>query len=233
MMAAAGTAIAAMGTAMLVRAFRERPIDRTTSSSSAWDPVGSESAASFPASDSPSWTPTTGVGGSVAPAWETKEALGGGGGIRVEEQVVIGRPVGEVYRFWRHLPNLPRFMQHLQSVTTIGDGRRSHWIARAPLGTTVEWDAEIVNEVENRLIGWRSLDGSDVVSAGSVTFTPAADNGGTEVRVKLQYDPPAGRLGATVARWLGEEPSRQIADDLRSLKQMMEEAPGLLSERSR
>jgi uncharacterized membrane protein len=119
-------------------------------------------------------------------------------------------------------------MRHLQSVTTSGD-RRSHWVARAPLGTTVEWDAEIVNEVPNKLIGWRSLDGADVVSAGSVSFRPTLDGRGTEVEVKLQYEPPAGHLGAAVARWFGEEPSRQIADDLRRLGRMMEEVPGLLS----
>ncbi len=229
-LAAAGAAIAAAGAAMLVRAIRagHEPFPSTSSLA---DPVGRESAASFPASDAPSWTPTTGVG-AAPPAWESKEALSGRAGVHVEERVVIARPVSEVFRFWRHLPNLPRFMQHLQSVTASGDGRRSHWVARAPLGMTVEWDAEVINEVENEVIGWRSLDGAGVVSAGSVNFRPTDDRG-TEVRVKLQYDPPAGRLGAAVAKWFGEEPSQQIADDLRSLKRMLEAAPGLFSGRAR
>lgn len=237
MMAAAGAAVAAMGTAMLVRALRAQQVVSIESpgATAFSDQVARESAASFPASDAPSWTPTTGVGSTAAapPAWESKEALSGRGGIHVEERVVIQRPVHEIYRFWRHLPNLPRFMRHLQSVTARADGRRSHWVARAPLGTRVEWDAEIINEVEDRVIGWRSLEGADVVSAGSVNFMPTADGAGTEVRVKLQYDPPAGKLGAAVARWIGEEPSVQIAEDLRSLKRMLEAAPGLLAERAR
>ena len=233
-MAAAGAAVAVVGTAMLVRAVRGQRVGSSPVPSLASDPVGRESDASFPASDPPSWTLGVGASPAEAPAiWESKEALSGGGGVHVEERIEIGRPVHEVYRFWRHLPNLPRFMQHLQSVTTAGgDARRSHWVARAPLGTTVEWDAEIINEVENRVIGWRSLDDADVVSAGSVNFAPT-DRNGTEVRVKLQYAPPAGRLGAVVARWFGEEPSQQISDDLRSLKRMLEAAPGLSAGRAR
>jgi uncharacterized membrane protein len=231
-MAAAGTAVAIVGAAMVARAMKgARPTAEAYPSAA--DLVGRESAASFPASDAPSWTPTTGVGGAARPVWETRDVLGGPGGLHVEHEVVIARPVEQVYRFWRHLPNLPRFMHHLQSVTASTDGRRSHWVARAPLGSTVQWDAEVVNEVPDQVIGWRSLEGSDVVSAGSVTFKPTADGTGTTLRVKLQYEPPAGRLGAAVAGLLGEAPARQIADDLGELKRMLEAAPGFLADRGR
>jgi uncharacterized membrane protein len=140
--------------------------------------------------------------------------------IRVDERVVLNRPRHEVYRFWRNFENLPRFMDHLQSVTVL-DESRSHWTAKGPAGTRVEWDAEIHNEVPNQVIAWRSLPGSEVANAGSVYFIPT-ENGDTEVRVVMRYHPPAGRLGAAVARLLGEEPSRQIAEDLRRLKQVVE-----------
>jgi uncharacterized membrane protein len=143
-----------------------------------------------------------------------------GDGVRVEESVVLNRPRGEVYRFWRNLENLPRFMDHLEAVTVL-DERRSHWTAKGPAGSRVEWDAEIHNEIPNELIAWRSLEGSEVDNAGSVHFVPT-ENGDTEVRVVLRYDPPAGKLGATVARLFGEDPSRQVADDLRRLKQVVE-----------
>lgn len=144
-----------------------------------------------------------------------------GKGIKVEDSVTVNRPVLEVYRFWRNFENLPRFMDHLESVTVI-DEDRSHWVAKGPAGSKVEWDAVIHNEIEDELIAWRSLPGSEVNNAGSVHFTPARNGQGTTVRVVLSYDPPAGKLGAAVAKLLGEEPSQQVEDDLRRFKQVME-----------
>jgi uncharacterized membrane protein len=146
-----------------------------------------------------------------------------GEGIKVEKSVAVNRPAPELYRFWRNFENLPRFMDHLESVTVL-DENRSHWVAKAPAGTRVEWDATIHNELENQLIAWRSLPGADVNNAGSVHFTPVGNGSSTEVRVVLSYDPPAGRLGAAVAKLFGEEPSKQIEDDLRRFKQVMEAA---------
>jgi len=79
-------------------------------------------------------------------------------------------PIADVYGFWRRLENLPRFMAHLDAVTEDADAGRSHWVAAGPAGLRVEWDAEIINEVENQTLGWRSLPGSDVVTAGSVQY---------------------------------------------------------------
>jgi uncharacterized membrane protein len=143
-----------------------------------------------------------------------------GEGIRVDESIVLNRSRGEVYRFWRNLENLPRFMDHLETVTVL-DEHRSHWTAKGPAGSRVEWEAEIHNEIPNELIAWRSLPGSEVDNAGSVHFIPT-ENGDTEVHVVLRYDPPAGKLGAAAARLFGEDPSRQVADDLRRLKQVVE-----------
>jgi uncharacterized membrane protein len=151
----------------------------------------------------------------------TRDALAGPRGIHVEEVVTIIAPVDQLFRFWRNFEQLPRFMDHLVSVRQI-DERLSHWVAKAPGRRTVEWDAEIINEIPGELIGWRTLDGSDVVSAGSVRFKSAFGGRGTEVHVRLQYDPPAGRIGATVAWLLGHEPSQVIREDLRRFKQLME-----------
>jgi uncharacterized membrane protein len=141
-------------------------------------------------------------------------------GIKVEKSVTINKPPAELYSFWRRFENLPRFMNHLESVTTTGN--RSHWVAKAPAGTSVEWDAEIYNEKENELIAWRSLEGSQVDNAGSVRFEPATGGRGTILRVSLKYDPPGGSLGAAVARLFGENPEQQIDEDLRRFKQLME-----------
>jgi uncharacterized membrane protein len=163
---------------------------------------------------------------------DTREALGGRRGIHVKKSITIGRPVDELYRFWRNLENLPRFMDHLESVRVTGD--RSHWVAKGPAGRSVEWDAEIINEVENQLIGWRSLPGATVASAGSVNFDDAGPDRGTRITVHLQYDPPAGKLGALFAKLFGEEPSQQIHEDLRRLKRLLEagEVPTIVGQSS-
>lgn len=148
-------------------------------------------------------------------------ARGSRSDVDVEASVTINKPSDELYRFWRNFENLPRFMRHLKSVTVAGD-TRSHWVVKAPAGTTVEWDAEIIEERANELLAWRSLPGADVASAGEVTFKAAPGNRGTVVRVRVQYAPPLGALGSALAKLFGEEPSQQIADDLRRFKQLME-----------
>ena len=143
-----------------------------------------------------------------------------GEGIRIDKTVTVYRPAAELYRYWRNFENLPRIMRHVNSVTVL-DEFRSHWVVDGPAGTHFEWDAEIHNEKENELIAWRSLDG-DVNHAGSVQFRPTPTMRGTEVRVELRYEPPAGALGAAIAKLFGEEPSQQVAEDLRRFKQAME-----------
>ena len=135
--------------------------------------------------------------------------------------VTINRPAEELYRFWRDFQNLPRFMGHLEAVRVMGD-KRSHWVAKGPAGTTVEWDAEVTEDVPNELIAWRSLADADVENSGSVRFTTAPGGRGTVVRVELEYNPPGGALGASLARLFGEEPEQQIKGDLHRFKQMME-----------
>jgi uncharacterized membrane protein len=158
-------------------------------------------------------------------------SVGRGQGTKVEQTVTIRRPVVEVYRFWRNFENLPRFMDHLEAVTVI-DETRSHWVAKGPAGTRAEWDAVIHNEVDDELIAWRSLPGSEINNAGSVHFTPSADGSATEVRVVLSYEPPAGKVGVAFAKLLGEDPSKQVAEDLRRLKQVMDSGEALTGSRS-
>jgi uncharacterized membrane protein len=154
-------------------------------------------------------------------ARDTRQALAGDRGIHVHESIRLEKPVDEVYRFWRQFDNLPRFMAYLDRVDDLGHGR-SHWVAKGPAGKSVEWDAEIINEVENKVIGWRSLPGAVLAVAGSVNFDSARNGHGTQLTVRLQYAPPAGRAGAWVATLFGREPSQTIREDLRRLKQLLE-----------
>ena len=139
----------------------------------------------------------------------------------VRKSVTVNRNAEELYAFWRNFEQLPRFMNHLKVVTQTGNGR-SHWVAKGPSGIDVEWDAQIVEDKPNELIAWRSLEGSDVHNAGEVRFEPSRHNRGTVIKVRLQYDPPGGKMGAAVAKMLGQAPEKQIAVDLLRFKQMME-----------
>ena len=153
---------------------------------------------------------------------DTRRALGGSRGVNVASAVTIDRPVQEMFAFWRQLSNLPRCLSHVRQVTEELGGGRSHWVVGGPMGASVEWDAEIIRETPNELISWKSVGSPDVVSAGSVRFRPAPGGRGTEIRVNLQYAPPAGKIGARLASLFGEEPSQQIHEDLRRLKQQFE-----------
>jgi uncharacterized membrane protein len=141
--------------------------------------------------------------------------------ITVEKVIAIDRPAEELYRYWRQFENLPKFMRHLESVRTIGQNR-SHWTARGPAGSRVEWEAELVDDRAGELISWRSLPGADVDNSGSVRFERAPGGRGTFVRVKMQYTPPGGLFGASIAKLLGEEPHVQVQRDLYRFKQVME-----------
>ena len=143
-----------------------------------------------------------------------------GGKIHVTKSVTINKSPAELYAFWRNFENLPQFMSHLESVTKIDD-KRSHWKAKAPLGTSVEWDAEVTSDITNERIGWKSLENSDIANSGVVEFLPTVERG-TEVKVILTYEPPAGKLGSLVAKLFGEEPEQQVSEDLRRFKSLME-----------
>jgi uncharacterized membrane protein len=144
-----------------------------------------------------------------------------GYGIKLKKAVTVAGPAEQLYRFWRDLRNVPKLFDNLLSVEPMGD-LRSHWTLRIPGGMSLEWDAEITVDRENEMIGWRSLDGADLDNAGYVRFERATGGRGTVVRVALQYNPPAGKLGAAVATVLGEKPASLIEGALRKFKQLME-----------
>lgn len=141
--------------------------------------------------------------------------------LAVARSVTVNAAAHDVYKFWRDLDKLPLFMRHLRSVAVQESGR-SHWVTRGPAGRNVEWDAMIVEERAPKRLAWRSLPGSDVEHEGSVEFRPASGDRGTEVHVRMLWRPPAGRFGAGIARLFGEHPERQIREDLRRFKMLIE-----------
>ena len=140
--------------------------------------------------------------------------------VKIERSIRIDAAPDALYRFWRDFENLPQVMRHIESVQVL-DARRSRWRAKAPAGQTIEWDAVVHNEIPGQLIAWKSVEGATVPNAGSVHFTPAAD-GGTVVKVVLEYQPPAGRMGQLFAQVFGREPELQVREDLGRFKRYAE-----------
>lgn len=149
--------------------------------------------------------------------------LGGGAHVdrSVQGTVTIDRPLEEVYAFWRRLENVPRFSARVKKVDEFDD-TRSRWIAEGPGGAPLEWESEVLEDRPGELIAWRSVPGSDVHHEGAVRFRPAPGGRGTEVRVDLEHAPPAGVVGRVAARLIGVAPARELDEDLRRLKQLLE-----------
>jgi uncharacterized membrane protein len=143
-------------------------------------------------------------------------------GEHISAVVVINRPVEELYAIWKNFQNLPQIMSYLDKVE-IKDDKHSRWTVKSPVGTNVSWDAEVINDVPNEVIGWRSLASAQVANAGSVRFRPAPyRQGSTEIRVTLEYVAPGQKLGVAVAKWLGQHPEQQLQDDLERFKMYIE-----------
>ncbi|MET0591837.1 MAG: SRPBCC family protein [Polyangiaceae bacterium] len=151
-------------------------------------------------------------------------------GIHVLSAITVNRSREDVYAFWRDFEHLPLFMSHLESVEV--HGSRSTWRAKGIGGMTFRWDAEFVADQPNESIAWRSCAGADVPNQGSVHFLDAPGGRGTEVRVELRYDPPAGKVGAKLAKLFGKEPGQEITGDLRRFKQVIETGEVLHSDAS-
>lgn len=153
---------------------------------------------------------------------DTAISVPGNTGIKVVRACTIRRDAGELYAFWRKLENLPRIIKHPVTIQPL-TAEKSHWAVSSPASDDrTEWDAVIINDQPGELIAWRSCEGAQVENAGSVRFERAPGDEGTEVTVSLEYNAPAGQLGALVAKLTGEEPGQQVADALRRFKALME-----------
>lgn len=143
-----------------------------------------------------------------------------GAGIDIQSSITVRRPLEELYAYWRNLENLPLVMRHLESVEDLGGGM-SHWVARGPRNMKLEWDAQLFNERVNEYLAWQSMPGSRIDHAGSVHFHSAGDQG-TEVLVRMRYNPPGGAYGFGLAKLLNPISEADMAEDLRRFKHTME-----------
>ena len=127
----------------------------------------------------------------------------------------------EAYKLWRNFAGLPRFMVHLKSVREL-DNRHSAWIAVGPGGREIRWNAEILDEIPNQRIAWRSLPNSDIQTSGSVEFRPDPQGRGTYLTANVQYGLPGGALASGLAALFGKNPQFVVREDVRRFKQLLE-----------
>ncbi|MGH9587258.1 MAG: SRPBCC family protein [Acidobacteriaceae bacterium] len=125
------------------------------------------------------------------------------------------------YRMWRDFETLPTFMRHLKSVTR-GKDNESQWTAAGPLGSHLSWKAEIVDDVENERIAWRSLPGSPVATYGSIQFRPGLHEGSIVATLRMHYSLPGGTAGKAFATAFGKHPEFTVREDLRRFKALLE-----------
>ena len=140
--------------------------------------------------------------------------------IRINKAINIDVPIDEVYRFWHNFENFPRFMNHVQEISTAGDV--STWKVAGPAGSSVEFQSHITQDIPNQLISWETLSDSQVQHSGFVRFDENWD-GSTRVSVQMNYMPPAGALGHAVAQLFGVDPRQAMHEDLVRLKSLLEE----------
>ena len=145
--------------------------------------------------------------------------------------VTINRPARELYDFWRDFSNLAGIMENVDTIETI-DAKRSRWVVKAPAGRTVEWESVVTDDEPGRLIGWQSVADAQINNSGRIEFRDAGERG-TVVRALLAYDPPAGAIGALIAKLFQREPAIQARRDLRRFKQFIETGEVATSSRTR
>jgi uncharacterized membrane protein len=140
---------------------------------------------------------------------------------KVTRSVTVNKPAEEIFGFWRKLENLPLVADNLVSVTQT-TSTESHWVTKGPFNSTLEWDAEITREEKNRLLSWRTKEGSPVEHVGEIAFVAAPGGQGTEIRLTVEYVLPAGFVVSKLAGMSGRGPEQQAARQLGRFKALME-----------
>jgi uncharacterized membrane protein len=140
--------------------------------------------------------------------------------INIRVNSVINKPVSEVYAFWRNLENLPKFMNHLDSVNTISN-TTSEWTAKGPAGIgKLTWKAEIIKDEKEKFLSWQSLHDASIENVGKVIFKPKGK--ATELDITISYRAPLGIAGQSAAQLLNPFFEKIVKDDVENLKSYLE-----------
>ncbi|HET9251731.1 MAG TPA: SRPBCC family protein [Candidatus Eisenbacteria bacterium] len=140
-----------------------------------------------------------------------------------EHRVMIEAKFPEyLYRLWKQPETLGRVMEQFADVTWSGPDR-AHWRVRTPLGKSFEWEAWTVEDREEQVIRWESLPGAEVPSDGAIEFLRVPGRG-TEVVLRLRFDPPGGAIGDALAKLWGMSPATLAVRALDRFKELAEKS---------
>lgn len=166
-----------------------------------------------------------GIAASLASAWLVARGLrearhDSSTAVAMSHSIMIDAPCKALYRYWRNFANLPEIVDGLQRVEVL-DTWRSRWVMDAPLGLSVEWEVEIVDDQPNERIAWRAVN-RRLRNGGWVEFRDAGAGRGTEVRAMIVIEPPLHQIGPTVATVFRRDPGDPVRDALWALKRRLE-----------
>jgi uncharacterized membrane protein len=145
---------------------------------------------------------------------------GGRRGFDFQKTINLAAPIDRVFQMWTNYANFPQFMNRVRHVEDLGQGR-SRWVVAGPMGTDVQWNAIVTQNIPNEVFAWKTEPGSPVAHAGIIRFQPN-EEGGTRVDIRLSYNPPAGAVGHFVASLVGADPKSQMDEDLLRMKSFIE-----------
>jgi uncharacterized membrane protein len=138
---------------------------------------------------------------------------------RIEESVIIQRPVQNVYEFYSDFRKLPSFLGDVMNIELTGPAT-SRWTVQGPLGIQARWTIEVTEERKNELIRYQTVTSPALKTEWEIHFSPGPEEGQTEVREVMKA--PLGRLGRAVLAVIGKFPNEEVGANLHRLKQVME-----------
>lgn len=132
----------------------------------------------------------------------------------IEKSIEVDAPVQKVYNQWTQFEQFPRFMEGVEEVRQLDD-RHLHWSANIG-GKHKEWDAEILEQVPDDHIAWRSTSGTP--NGGLVQFRPK-DADHTVVTLRMDYQPEGmmEKIGDTLGLM-----SRRVEGDLERFRNFIQ-----------
>ena len=124
----------------------------------------------------------------------------------------IGRPVADVFAFFKNFENYPRVLHGLRSVVDYDDGR-SHWEAYSPSGEIIQWSAVVTKYVPNSVIAIESVAGGDVEASTTMRFVPLGPSR-TRLEFEANFRPLHTRLHDAISAIVGPPAVTRVRADI-------------------